>query len=334
VPESAAPPPPGEHRPPPLAHSVLDVVGNTPLLELHRVTAAAGVRGRVLAKLEHLQPGLSKKTRVALEMVRTAREGGALAPGQPVVELTSGNTGTGLAIVCRALGHPFVAVMSRGNTVERARMMRALGAEVVLVDQAPGSPVGQVSGADLDLVERRAEGILAERGAFRADQFRLPASAAAHEHHTAPELWEQSLGSVEVFCDFVGSGGSYGGIMRWFATHAPLVRGYVVEPAGAAVLAGRPASAPNHRIQGGGYSRTELPLLDGAPVHGHLEVTDDEAMAATRLLATEEGVFGGFSAGANLAAALQLLRGPEAGATVAILVCDSGLKYLSTDLYP
>jgi cysteine synthase A len=100
------------------------------------------------------------------------------------------------------------------------------------------------------------------------------------------------------------------------------------------VLAGRPASAPNHRIQGGGYSRTELPLLDGAPVHGHLEVTDDEAVAATRLLATEEGVFGGFSAGANLAAALQLLRGPEAGATVAILVCDSGLKYLSTDLYP
>lgn len=334
MPDSADPALPGKHPPPPLAHSILDVVGNTPLLELHRVTAAAGVRGRILAKLEHLQPGLSKKTRVALEMVRVARADGTLAPGQTVVELTSGNTGTGLAIVCRALGHPFVAVMSRGNTVERARMMRALGAEVVLVEQAPGSTVGQVSGADLDLVERRAETLLAERGAFRADQFRLPASAAAHEHHTAPELWEQSLGTVDVFCDFVGSGGSYGGVMRWFAAHAPEVRGYVIEPAGAAVLAGAGVTAANHRIQGGGYSRTDLPLLDGAPVHGHLAVSDGEAIGAARLLAVEEGVFGGFSAGANLAGALQLLGGAEAGATVAILVCDSGLKYLSTDLYP
>jgi cysteine synthase len=320
--------------PPPLAHSILDVVGNTPLVELHRVVAVTGVRGRILAKLEHLQPGLSKKTRIALEMVRDARAAGDLAPGQTVVELTSGNTGTGLAIVCQALGHPFVAVMSRGNTVERARMMQALGAEVVLVDQAPGSPVGQVSGADLDLVEEVARDVMAERGAFRADQFRLPASAAAHERHTAPELWAQSEGTIEVFCDFVGSGGSYGGTMRWFAANAPGARGYVVEPAGAAVLAGLGTPAPNHRIQGGGYSRTDLPLLDGAPVHGMRQVTDDEAIEGARLLASAEGIFGGFSSGANLAAALQLLHGEEAGATVAILVCDSGLKYLSTDLYP
>jgi cysteine synthase len=320
--------------PPPLAHSIIEVIGNTPLVELHRLVAAAGVAGRILAKLEHLQPGLSKKSRVALEMLRDARAAGALTDGQTVVELTSGNTGTGLAIVCRALGHPFVAVMSAGNTMERARMMQALGAEVVLVAQAPGSPLGQVSGADLDLVEQRTVALVAERAAFRADQFRLPASALAHERHTAPELWRQSSGSVEVFCDFVGTGSSYGGVMRWFAEHAPHVRGYVVEPAGAAVLAGRAVDRPNHRIQGGGYSRPALPLLDGAPVHGHLEVTDGEAIEAARLLAAEEGIFGGFSAGANVAAALQLLRTTEAGATVAVLVCDSGLKYLSTDLYP
>ena len=158
-------------RPPPLAGSVLDVIGNTPLVELRAAIAARGLRGRILAKLESLNPGASKKDRVALEIVREARADGSLRAGQTVVELTSGNTGTGLAIVCRALGHPFVAVISRGNSVERVRQMTALGAEVVLVDQAPGSIPGQVSGADLALVEARTVEIVAERAAFRADQF-------------------------------------------------------------------------------------------------------------------------------------------------------------------
>jgi cysteine synthase A len=326
--------PVGRVAPPPLASSILDAIGNTPLVELSGVVAATGVEGRILAKLEHLQPGLSKKSRVALEMVRDAITDGSLAPAQTVVELTSGNTGTGLAIACRALGHPFVAVMSRGNTMERARMMAALGAEVVLVDQAPGSPPGEVSGQDLDLVERRAEAIVVERGAFRADQFALAAAALAHQRWTGEELWLQSGGDLDVFVDFVGSGGSYGGIMRCLVQHSPAVRGYVVEPDGAAVLAGSAADRPNHPIQGGGYSRTRLPLLDGAPVHGHLRVTGDEARDGARLLALEAGIFGGFSAGANLAAALAVLRGAERGATVAMLVCDSGLKYLSTDLFP
>src|SRR4051812_21972335 len=133
--------------PPPLAHSILDAMGNTPLVELRHAVAARGLNGRVLAKLESLNPGSSKKDRVALEIVREARADGSLRDGQAVVELTSGNTGAGLAIVCRALGHPFVAVISRGNSVERVRQIRALGAEVVLVDQAPGSAPGRVSGA-------------------------------------------------------------------------------------------------------------------------------------------------------------------------------------------
>src|SRR5690606_1973036 len=123
----------------------------------------------------------SKKDRIALEMIREARKSGQLAEGQTVVELTSGNTGTGLAIVCKAMGHPFIAVMSRGNTMERARMMAALGAEVVLVDQAPGSVPNQVSGPDLDLVEQRAVELVRERGAFRCDQFNLRGNTLAHE---------------------------------------------------------------------------------------------------------------------------------------------------------
>lgn len=314
--------------------SVIDTIGNTPLVELNRAVRILGLRGRLLAKLEYFNPGFSKKDRVALEMIREARRDGSLRPGQTVVELTSGNTGTGLAIVCRALGHPFVAVMSRGNTPERARMMRALGAEVVLVDQASGSPSNQVSGEDLALVERKTGQLVRERQAFRANQFELISNALAHERFTGPELWEQSGGCVDVFLDFVGSGGCFSGVTRYLRGRNPEIRAYVVEPAGAAVLAGKPVERSNHQLQGGGYSLADLPLVDPSLVSGYLQVTDDEAIAAARLLAAEEGIFGGFSSGANLAGAIQLLRKGEQGATIAFLVCDSGLKYLSTSLYP
>src|SRR3954452_5311956 len=138
---------------PPLAHSILDVIGSTPMVELGRSVSRLGLKGRLLVKLEYLNPGASKKDRIALEIIREARASGNLRPGQTVVELTSGNTGTGLAIVCRALGHPFVALISRGNSVERVRQMTALGAEVIVVDQSPGSIPGQVSGDDLARVE-------------------------------------------------------------------------------------------------------------------------------------------------------------------------------------
>lgn len=317
-----------------LLPSVIDAIGSTPLVELHRLRRALGLRGRLLAKLEYLNPGFSKKDRVALEMMLEARREGRLAPGQPVIELTSGNTGTGLAIVCGALGHPFIAVMSRGNTAERARMMAALGAEVVLVDQAPGSPPHRVSGDDLRLAATRTARLAIERGAFRADQFAHRGNVLAHERHTGPEIWRQSGGAVTCFVDFAGTGGTFTGVMRALRAENPHVRGYLVEPATAAVLAGRPVTNPSHRIQGGGYAMADLALLEPGLVTGYLAVADDEAIEAARLLARSEGIFGGCSAGANLAAALAVLRGPEPEATVAFLVCDSGLKYLSTDLYP
>lgn len=316
-----------------MASSMLDLIGGTPSVWLDRMVAARGLEGRVLAKLDFLNPGLSKKDRAAKGIIERAVADGSLRPGQTVVELTSGNMGTGLAIVCGLMGFPFVAVMSRGNSVERARMMAALGAEVVLVDQLPGSSPGQVSGADLAEVDRVAQEIVAARGAFRADQFHHAGNAAAHYETTAPEIWADSDGLVTAFADFAGSGGTYGGTISGLRAKNPEVRGYLVEPDGAAALAGAEVTAPDHPIQGGGYSMASLDFLQDVPVDGYLTVDGKTARATAQALAKEEGVFGGFSAGANVAAALQLLAGPEKGGVVAVVICDSGLKYLSTDLW-
>jgi len=315
-----------------LLPSVVEAIGETPLVDLERLVRAHGLTGHIYAKLEYLNPGYSKKDRIALQIIEEAERSGALKPGQTVVELTSGNTGTGLAIVCAVKGYKFVAVMSKGNSPERARMMRALGAEVVLVDQAPGSPAGQVSGEDLALVEQETERIVQERGAFRADQFNNDANVRAHELHTGEEMWAQAEGKIDAYVDFAGTGGTFAGCALALKRHNPAVRCYVVEPATAAHLAGRPVTNPNHRIQGGGYNM-DLPLLEKELVDGYLAVSDEEAMAAARELARLEGIFAGFSSGANVAAALKLLRGPERWSTVALTINDSGLKYLSTDLY-
>lgn len=297
--------------------SAVEAIGRTPLVELSRLARGSG--GRILAKLEYLNPGFSKKDRIARQIVEDAEADGSLAPRQAVVELTSGNTGTGLAIVCAVKGHPFVAVMSRGNSPERARMMRALGAEVVLVDQAPESRVGEVSGRDLELVEEAAQRIAHERRAFRADQFRHAGNFRAHYLHTGPEILEQSGGAFDTFCDFAGTGGSFAGCAAAFRERNPAIRCYLVEP-----------DNPQHRIQGGGYAMPHLPMLDRATPDGTLIVSDREAIDTARRLAREEGIFAGFSSGANVAAALRLAPGK----TVVTMINDSGLKYLSTDLWP
>ncbi len=311
--------------------SVIDAMEGTPLVDLSRLVAVLGLQGRLLAKLDNLLPGYSKKDRAARSIIQAALADGSLQPGQAVVELTSGNMGTGLAIVCAVLGHPFVAVMSVGNSVERARMMRALGAEVVTVPQAAGGVPGQVTGADLALVEDAAQRITRDRGAFRADQFRHPGNPAAHEGGTGPEIWAQSGGTVTAFCDFAGSGGTLGGTARYLSARG--VRCWAVEPQGAEAIGGGNVSAPDHPIQGGGYAIAALHHLAGVALAGTLVVTGEQARDHARMLARTEGIFGGFSAGANLAGAVQLLQGPERGGTVAFVVCDSGLKYLSTDLW-
>jgi cysteine synthase A len=204
---------------------------------------------------------------------------------------------------------------------------------VVLVNQLPDSEPGQVSGGDLDLVEAETRRLVVERGAFRADQFRLAGNFRAHYLHSGPEFLRQSGGAIDAFCDFTGTGGSFAGCAAAFKEHNPAIRCYLVEPEGAAVLAGEPSIRPNHRIQGGGYSMADLPLLRPEHIDGYLQVTDEEAVVASRRLAREEGLFTGFSSGANVAAALKLLESSCRGGTVAVFLCDSGLKYLSTDLW-
>ena len=314
-----------------LFDSVLGAIGNTPLVELSRITR--GLEGRILAKLEYLNPGFSKKDRIARQIIEDAEADGTLQPGQTVVELTSGNTGTGLAIVCGVKGYPFVAVMSRGNSPERARMMSALGAEVVLVDQLPGSKPGQVSGGDLELVEQEAQRIVKEQGAFRADQFHHHGNFNAHHLHTGPEILRQAGTTIDAFCDFVGTGGTFAGCAAALKEANPATRCYVVEPKGAAILAGEPVTNPNHRIQGGGYSMCDLTFVKPEYVDGYLQVGDQEAVEVARKLAREEGIFSGFSSGANVAAALQLLQEPFKARAVVTILNDSGLKYLSTDLF-
>jgi cysteine synthase A len=311
--------------------SVLHAIGHTPLVELQRFSQR--LNGRIFGKLENLNPGASKKDRIALQIIEDAERDGRLATAQTVVELTSGNTGTGLAIVCAVKGYPFVAVMSQGNSPERARMMRGLGAEVVLVPQTPGSVMGQVSGDDLALVESATRRIVLERTAFRADQFRLASNFRAHYLHTGPEVLAQLNTKLDVFCEFVGSGGTFAGCAAAFKEKDRETRCFVVEPAAAAVLSGAEVTNKKHQIQGGGYALGDLTMLNREHVDGFLNVTDTEAIEATRELARTEGIFAGYSAGANLAAATQLLAGEFSGKTAVIVIADSGLKYMSTDLW-
>jgi cysteine synthase A len=315
-------------------NSTIEAIGDTPLVRLDRLVKASGAEGTILAKLDYLNPGFSKKDRAARGIIEAAEREGALRPGQTVLELTSGNMGTGLAIVCGVKGFPFIAVMSRGNSEERARMMRALGAGVVLVDQLPTSIPGQVSGGDLELVNREADRLAKELGAFRADQFHHEGNWRSHYRTTGPELWEATRGAIDGFVDFVGSGGTYAGVTKFLKERNPAIHCCVVEPEGAASAAGQAVTKPEHPIQGGGYAIPDLKFLHDTPVDEYIQVSGDEARNGARALARHEGIFGGFSSGANVAAALRLLRGEMRGKTVVVIICDSGLKYLSTDLWP
>jgi len=311
--------------------NIIQAIGNTPLLRLDRIKAHAGLEGNIFAKLEHLNPSFSKKDRIALGMIEEAENKGLLKPGQAVLEVTSGNTGTGVALVCAAKGYRFICMMSRGNSVERVKMIEAFGGEVILVDQAPDSMKGKVSGKDLDLVEAEAERVIEEEGAFFLDQFHNSDNPAAQEP-AAEEMWRQSNGSLDFFADFVGTGGTFAGYSAALKRNNKDMRCYVVEPYGCAYYKGEIIEGAGHGIQGGGYAK-EMAVIDRALIDGCVTVTHEEAVEMTRLLAKLEGVFAGFSSGANLAAAIKLLQDEEKGKNAGIVINDCGLKYMSTDLF-
>jgi len=311
--------------------SITQAIGNTPLLRLDKIKEHFGFDGNIFAKLEHLNPSFSKKDRIALGMIETAERKGFLKPGQDVLEMTSGNTGTSVALVCRAKGYRFICVMSRGNSVERIKMIEAFGGEVVLVDQSPDSEKGKVSGEDLRLVEVEAKKIHQETGAFFLNQFENMDNPAAQET-AANEMWAQSGGKIDFFADFIGTGGTFAGYSRALKNCCRDIRCYAVEPYGCAYYKDELIEGASHGIQGGGYAK-EMPVIDRALIDGCVTVQHDEAVELTRLLAKLEGIFSGFSSGANLSAAIQLLQGTESGKNAGIVINDCGLKYMSTDLF-
>ncbi|MDP9357863.1 MAG: cysteine synthase family protein [Chloroflexota bacterium] len=316
-----------------VAASTLELIGGTPLVALDRL--GEGLPGQVLLKLELANPGGSVKDRAALRCVEDAEQRGELRPGGTVVELTSGNMGIGLAIVCAIKGYRLVAVMSEGNSAERRRVLAAYGAEVILVPQAPGGLPGKVSGEDLARVEARTQELVRERDAWRPDQFHNPSNAAAHKATTGPELWAQmggEPGTLWAFAAIVGTGGTFVGVARALKARDAAIRCIAVEPSGAQPIAGRPITAPGHKLQGAGYAGIP-PTWDPSLYDGTLAVTDEEAIDVARDLARREGILTGCTGGANVAAALRLAADAPPSAAVVTIASDTGLRYLSTDLF-
>lgn len=310
--------------------SILSAIGNTPAIWLDRMTA--GLPGRVLLKLESANPSGSVKDRAARQCVLDAIASGALAPGQAVVELTSGNMGIGLAMVCAVLGYPMVAVMSEGNSPERRILLAAYDAKIELVPQKPDGIPGKVSGEDLALVETRTQELVVELGAWRPDQFRNPSNPRAHEFGTGPEIWGEAEGRLAAFTTLVGTGGTFIGVARALKNRDNSVRCLAIEPEGAQTIAGKETTVAGHVLQGGGYAMIP-PQWDPALCDGTIAVGDAEAIACVHELAQREGILAGYSTGGNVAAALRIAAELPEGQAVATIACDSGTRYLSSGLF-
>lgn len=290
-------------------------IGNTPLLEASRLSEQLGLKARLLLKLEMFNPGGSIKDRAALAMINAAN----LAPGATIIEPTSGNTGVGLAWIAATRGYKVIFTMPDNMTAERRKILRALGAEVVLT---PASE--KMAGAIAKARELAAQ----IPGAFIPMQFSNPANPAAHEATTAREIWRDTNGCVDVLVAGVGTGGTLSGTARGLRRHNPALRAVAVEPAGSPVISG--GQPGPHALQGIGAGF--IPEnLDRNEVNEVITVTDSAAFEAMALLARTEGVFAGISSGAALSAAISLARRPEnAGKTIVAILPDTGERYLST----
>ena len=267
------------------------------------------------------------KDRAAKAILLAARADGRLKPGMPVVEMTSGNMGAGLAVACAALGHPLLVTMSAGNSPARARMLEGLGAEVILVPQVDGAP-GQVTGADVQAAADMAAALARERGGFYVDQFNAVECIAAHEAGTGREILEQLGRPADGWVAAVGTGCTFMGVARAMKAASAATVCAAVEPLGCEVLAGQPVSKARHLIQGTSYGAVP-PHWDASLMDLSLAVTDEEAEAWRRKLAVREGLYVGYSAAANVCAAVKLLQSGRlrADAVVATVLCDTGLKY-------
>ncbi|MDV2482160.1 cysteine synthase A [Methanoculleus sp. Wushi-C6] len=302
-------------------HDITWTIGNTPLVRLNRVTE--GSRATVLAKVESFNPMGSVKDRIGVAMIDGAERTGEIREGTTIVEATSGNTGIALAFVCAARGYPLVLVMPETMSVERRKLLAALGAEVVLTPGAEGMR-GAVG---------RAAHIAAENPNtyFVPRQFENPANPAVHRRTTAEEIWRDTDGIVDAIVAGVGTGGTITGVAEVIKARKPSFKAIAVEPAESPVLSG--GTAGPHRIQGIGAGfvpdvlRTDL-------VDEILRVTSADAFAMSRQLAAKEGILAGISSGAAAHAALQVAARQEfEGKTIVVILPDTGERYLSTDLF-
>ena len=305
-----------------IVNSVLELVGDTPMVELERLGRDAGAVARVVVKVELFNPAGSVKDRVALAMVERAEADGTLRPGATIIEPTSGNTGVGLALVSALKGYRLILTMPETMSVERRRLVAAYGAQVGLTPGAEGMK-GAIA---------RAQALREEiPGSVILQQFENPANPARHYRTTAEEIWRDTEGGIDLFVAGVGTGGTVSGTGRRLKELNPAVRIAAVEPAASPVLSGGAPGA--HKIQGigagfvpGNYDPSVVDLV--------VPVADDEAIATARLLASREGLLVGISSGAAAYAALQLAKREEyRGKTIVVLLPDTGERYLSTLLY-
>ncbi|MCI9286112.1 MAG: cysteine synthase A [Muribaculaceae bacterium] len=305
-----------------IATSLTDLIGNTPLLEVKNIERDLGLKARILVKIESFNPAGSVKDRAALAMIEAAEREGKIAPGATLIEPTSGNTGIGLAWISRLRGYTLILTMPETMSEERRRLLKALGATLVLTPGAEG-----MAGAI-----RKAEEIhAATPGSIIPSQFDNPANPAIHERTTAQEIWRDTDGQVDIFVACVGTGGTLCGTARGLKRHDPSVRAVAVEPSASPVLAG--GKPGPHKIQGIGAGF--IPAnYDESVVDEIVEVSDEAAFEGARLLASAEGLLAGISSGAALYAAIGLARLPEnEGKTIVTILPDTGERYLSTPLF-
>jgi len=303
----------------PIYTSIVDLIGNTPLIRLSKVVGDC--HAEILGKAEFFNPLGSVKDRIGANMIRRAEESGRIGPNTRIIEPTSGNTGIALAYICAARGYRLTLTMPDTMSLERRALLKALGAELVLT---PG-PLG-MKGA----ITKADELSAADPDAIVLQQFDNPANPEAHALTTAEEIWKDCDGNVDAIVTGVGTGGTISGISRVLKARNPAFVAYAIEPSGSPVLAG---GAPGpHKIQGIGAGFIPAVLNTGI-IDEIVTVTNDNAFAMARRLAREEGILCGISSGANGWAALQVARRPEnAGKRLLFVVCDTGERYLSTTL--